>query len=140
MKKELIAPCGMNCAICSSYLAYSRGHEKKRGMAHCIGCRERKKNCSFIKKRCGARLQKEEIDYCYQCPDFPCENLEKIDNRYKTRYDYSFIENLEFIRDNGMDVFLERERERWKCPNCGDVLCVHNGKCYKCQTVESWKG
>ena len=140
MKAELIAPCGMNCSLCSSYLAYSRGHEKKRGMSHCTGCRIRGKNCSFVKKRCPHGLSKGKLDYCHECGDFPCENLQKISNRYKTNYNYNFIENLEFIRDNGMDAFLEKETEEHKCLNCGDVICIHNGKCYKCQEIKSWKG
>ena len=140
MEEQLVAPCGMNCAVCSSYLAMSRGHEKKRGMAHCAGCRIRQKNCSFIKKRCVSGLQKDAIQYCYECDIFPCENLEKIDKRYRTNYDYSFIEALEFIRDNGIDAFLEREMEKYKCPDCGDIICIHNGKCYKCQTLTSWRG
>jgi hypothetical protein len=139
MEKELIAPCGMNCGLCSGYLALSRGHKKKRGMPHCAGCRIRQKNCAFIKKRCETRLVKK-VEFCHECMRFPCENLKKIDKRYRTRYDYSFIENLKIIREKGLDAFLEREREQWKCPNCGDVICIHNGKCYKCQTVESWRG
>jgi hypothetical protein len=29
--KALIVPCGMNCGICSAYLAYSRNIPRKRG-------------------------------------------------------------------------------------------------------------
>ncbi len=109
-------------------------------MTHCTGCRIRQKDCSFIKKRCGPKLQKNQVHFCYECDDFPCDNVKKLDHRYKTNYNYSFIEALVFIRDNGMDAFLNRELERWKCPNCGDILCVHNGKCYSCQDIKSWKG
>ncbi|MBA3046117.1 MAG: DUF3795 domain-containing protein [Candidatus Thermoplasmatota archaeon] len=140
MKPELIAPCGMNCAICSAYLAMSRGHEKKKGMSHCTGCRARNKNCSFIKKRCTGGLRQNKIRFCYECSDFPCENLRKIDARYRKNYDYSFIVALEFIRDNGMEPHLVHEEMRYKCPSCGDVLCVHNGKCYKCQSIKTWRG
>jgi hypothetical protein len=149
MKKEknvgkfnsaLIAPCGMNCGFCSAYLAMSRGHEKRKGMSHCPGCRARNKDCSFIKKRCPSGLRKNLVQFCYECAVFPCENLVKIAKRYETDYEYDFIEALKFIRDKGMPAFLRRERKRWKCPNCGDVICVHNGKCYRCQKITSWKG
>jgi hypothetical protein len=139
MERELIAPCGMNCGLCSSYLALSRGLEKKKGMAHCSGCRIRQKNCAFVKKRC-AKIRKGEVEFCYECGDFPCYEIKHLDERYITRYHYSFIEALEFIRDKGMDAFLKREKKKWKCKNCGDVICVHNGKCYKCQKIKSWKG
>jgi len=47
---ELIAPCGMNCGICKSYLAFSRGIPEKKGkVSHCPGCLPRNKNC-YIKR------------------------------------------------------------------------------------------
>jgi hypothetical protein len=39
------------------------------------------------------------------------------------------IENLEFIRDKGMDAFLKEQEEKYKC-YCGGVISVHDGKCY----------
>ncbi|MDD4307560.1 MAG: DUF3795 domain-containing protein [Thermoplasmata archaeon] len=140
MKAELIAPCGMNCGFCSAYLAYTHGLEKRKGTSHCTGCRARNKECSFIKKRCPSGLSKNLIQFCYECDKFPCENLVKISSRYEKNYNYNFIEALNFIRDKGMAAFLKREKKRWKCPDCGGVLCVHNGKCYRCQDVKSWRG
>jgi hypothetical protein len=75
MTGELIAPCGMNCALCMSYLAYaSEVPEKARKAPRCAGCRPRDKQCAFIK----------------------------------------------------------RQRREHKCPDCGDVVCVHNGRCRSC--------
>jgi hypothetical protein len=44
----------------------------------------------------------------------------------------SMIENLEFIRDNGIDKFLRWQAKRYKCSTCGGAICVHNGRCYVC--------
>ena len=44
----------------------------------------------------------------------------------------SMIENLENIQKNGIEEFLKKERERWKCLKCGGIICVHNKKCYTC--------
>lgn len=41
----------------------------------------------------------------------------------------SMIENLVFIRDHGIEKFLEKEEEKWKCPECGEVIYCHNGLC-----------
>jgi len=49
------------------------------------------------------------------------------------------IENLEYIRKNGVSKVIERKITRWKCPKCGGVICVHNGKCYNCGTQETRK-
>ena len=132
MREELIAPCGMNCHICSGYLA-SKYDVKDKGvkMPYCIGCRPRDKKCAFLKKRCNLLLQ-GKVQYCYECDDFPCSSLKAIDNRYKTHYRMSMIENLEFIRENGTTRFLEKEAIKWKCPECGAEICCHNGICFKC--------
>ncbi|MBA7584154.1 hypothetical protein ES708_26107 [subsurface metagenome] len=132
MKKELIAPCGMNCAICSAYLA--RQHDlRSQGImrSYCAGCRPRGKNCAFLKKKCNL-LGKGQVKYCYECPDFPCPILKHLDKRYRTNYRMSMIENLEFIRENGVEKLLEKEAEKWRCPNCGGVICCHNGVCFSC--------
>lgn len=140
LNAQLIAPCGMNCGICSRYLAYSNNLEEKKGMImHCSGCVLRNRQCAFIKKHCELH-KKNKIRFCYECPDFPCDKLRTLDKRYRTKYNMSMIENLEFIRDNGIDKFLRRQARKYKCPTCGGMICIHNGKCYHCQHIESWKG
>ena len=127
---KLIAPCGMNCGICISFFGYAVNGRKRKNP--CIGCRSRDKQCAFLKKQCNKLLNKK-VEYCFECMDFPCGNLKKLDKRYRTKYGMSMIENLEYIQKNGINKFVENERERWKCPKCGGVICVHNGKCYTCE-------
>ena len=132
MKEELIAPCGMNCAICSSYLALIHD-TKKQGVRnpYCAGCRPRDKQCAFLKKRCKL-LASGTLDYCYECTDFPCAHLQTIDKRYRSRYRMGMVENLQFIREHGIKAFLRSELRKWKCPECGGTICCHNGICYSC--------
>lgn len=129
---ELIAPCGMNCALCASYLAL-QSEVKSKGIRipYCTGCRPRNKQCAFIKKQC-SKLLNGEVTYCYECTSFPCDRLKAIDDRYKERYKMSMIENLSFIKEHGMQNFLEEQAKRWKCPNCGEMICCHNGICFNC--------
>jgi hypothetical protein len=128
---ELIAPCGMNCGICKNYLAYSQGVPEKKGkLSHCPGCFPRNKNC-YIKRGC-KKLRRNEIKSCYECDNIPCENLDRLDRRYRSRYGMSMVENLREIRAKGMKAFLEKQEEKYACPECGDVVSVHDGKCYTC--------
>jgi len=130
MEEKLIAPCGINCAVCSAYLAYK--HDlKSKGMRKtvCAGCRPEGRQCSLMKKECGF---KGRYEYCYECDDFPCRGIKRLEKRYSTNYRMSPVENLEYIRDRGMDSFLKKEEEKWKCPDCGDTICCHNGICYNC--------
>jgi len=55
-----------------------------------------------------------------------------LDKRYKTLYRMSMIENLQCIEKDGIRSFLRREMEKWKCPDCGEVICCHNGICFNC--------
>lgn len=140
MKKELVAPCGMNCNLCSGYLAYSSGLPKKRGkISHCEGCLPRKKECAFLKREC-AKIRNGKIRFCYECATFPCERLKKIDERYRTNYGVSFIENLKEIKKKGVDSFLRNQEKTFACERCGGVKSIHNRKCYSCDSITSWKG
>ncbi len=132
MNEELIAPCGMNCGLCSGYLAYKHNLKSKGiGIPYCTGCRPRDKKCAFLKKRCNLLLY-NRAKYCYECDDYPCENLIHIDKRYKALYKMSMINNLGDIHMNGIKAFLDKEAEKWKCPKCGAVICCHNGICFNC--------
>ena len=127
--ETLIAPCGMNCGICISYFGYAVNGRKRKHP--CSGCRVRDKQCAFLKKQC-RMLSDKAVGFCFECVDFPCENLDKLDKRYREKYNMSMIENLEYINKNGIGKFLENEKIRWRCPKCGGVVCVHNKRCYSC--------
>jgi len=133
---ELMAPCGMNCGICKAYLAYSRAIPKEKGkVIHCQGCLPRNKNC-FIKRSC-TKISRNEFKFCFECGDMPCENLDRLDRRYRKRYGMSMVENLQELEEKGMKKFLEIQESRHECPECSDVISVHDGKCYACGHVES---
>lgn len=127
--EELIAPCGMNCAICVGFFGYTMT-DKKRKMK-CTGCKPSNKSCAHLKKYC-EKLLKNKIEYCYECNDFPCKYLKKLDDKYITRFNMSMIENLKQIKKEGMDKFLKMQKEKYKCPNCKNLICVHTNKCYNC--------
>ncbi|MCW4005908.1 MAG: DUF3795 domain-containing protein [Candidatus Bathyarchaeota archaeon] len=129
---ELIAPCGMNCGLCVRYLPYACGLSKeqaKRGQ--CVGCRARGKNCAFIKRNC-KKVGTQQIQFCYECDEMPCEKLKRLDKGYQKRYSMSMIANLTTIRDKGMQEFLKKQQAKYRCPNCGGTICIHNQKCYSC--------
>jgi hypothetical protein len=128
----LIAPCGMNCAICSRYLAYKHDLQVKGIVVipSCIGCRPRGRKCAFQKK-C-TLLRNGKLKYCYECASFPCERLEHLDQRYRKLYRMSMIDNLKSLKDNGISVFLEAQEKKWVCIVCGGTISCHNGICFDC--------
>ena len=140
---QLIAPCGMNCAICSAYLAWKNDLPKVRGkISHCPGCRPRKKQCSFVIKQCpdDRKLKKGAIAFCFECTMFPCPGLDRLDRKYQTRYGMSMIANLKEIKKDGLAKFVKSQVKKHACPACGALRSIHSGKCYVCDEIKSWKG
>jgi hypothetical protein len=126
----LIAACGMNCGLCIGYL-----REKKP----CGGCfRKDDKNKPELCRSCSIKncelLAQTESGFCYDCLKFPCSRLKGLDQRYRTKYGMSMLDNLRFIQTKGMLLFLKSEQDRWTCRECGSGLSVHRTYCLNCKT------
>jgi len=128
----LIAPCGMNCGLCIGHL-----RDKKR----CPGCHgedeSKPKHCVVCRIKICEELAASEATFCYACARFPCARLRQLDKRYRTKYGMSMIENLESIREIGLAEFVAQEKERWTCPECGSLICVHRENCMACGHARS---
>ena len=133
LKEELVTPCGLNCGVCNYYLAKERGMYKTRS-AGCTGCLPGKRECGFIKDSC-EQYGKNNIRFCFECGDFPCERIEKLERRYTAKYHTSPVNNLMRIRDGGLSQWLSAEEEKWRCPQCGGTISMHDGTCYDCRYV-----
>ena len=139
MDKSLIAPCGINCGICSAYLAHINKLPRAKGkITHCSGCRARNKQCALIKGKC-TKLSKNRIKFCYDCKKFPCAGIKTLNKRYETYYSVSNIENLLFIETFGIDSFINQQIFEYKCHKCDGMISMHNKKCYKCDEVTGWR-
>ena len=95
-RTTLIAPCGMNCAICMAYLK-----EKN----HCNGCRAPDRKCHI---NCAiSACEKVQSRFCSPgCTEYPCRRLRHLDERYRKKYGMSMMENLEAIRRDGIRAFV----------------------------------
>ena len=116
MKPDMIAPCGMICTVCLAHL-----RDDKR----CPGCRVRNKGCRV--RNC-SHWKVHKYRFCYLCGRFPCSRINHLEKRYQERYNMSFIEHLEFIKKNGIQKFLTREKKKWISKE--GILCCHDGKRY----------
>ena len=134
LRPEMIAPCGMNCALCWAYQAQK--HDlKKQGInrKYCPGCIPRREHCRHMRNVCDT-IGQGRVRFCFACEQFPCARLQRLDKRYRTKYHMSMIQNLRFIQDKGMDAFLNDQDEQWRCQQCGEeLLCCHNGLCLNCE-------
>lgn len=127
MKQELIAPCGMNCGICKYY--YREKNQcpgcraddalKLRGCRDCIIV-----NCEVIKQN--------DSGFCFDCASIPCRRLKNLDKRYRLKYHMSMLENLSYIKEKGLNAFLDKEKQKWVCPRCVGIVTCHGGMCLQC--------
>jgi hypothetical protein len=55
------------------------------------------------------KLEKK-FRYCYECDEFPCARVKRLDKRYRTKYEMGMIENLEYIRDILEKIMLDADK------------------------------
>ena len=127
---DMIAPCGLDCTLCSYAL---------RAENPCPGCNDPDENKpEFCSKRCGIVLcekrKQNGYRFCDECEDFPCDDVMEKETRYTSKYPLreSVLENLQMIRTEGMEAFLKMQKERFSCPHCGSPVCIHTGICSGC--------
>jgi hypothetical protein len=122
-----VAPCGINCGTC---MAYQREKNK------CVGCMSQFGNKANHCTSCSIKncelLNQTVSKFCYDCEKFPCLRMKNLDKRYRLRYKTSLIQNLKAIQETGIITYLQNERVRWTCTNCGSIICVHRPVCAGC--------
>lgn len=117
MKSALAAPCGIYCAECKVYQSkdsvqmqealVARG--LKRESVPCPGCRSVKGNCPAVGGICETYTcaENKEVEFCFQCPDFPCGKLNPAADRAEILPHNIKIFNLCCIKEKGLDKWLE---------------------------------
>ena len=43
------------------------------------------------------------------------------------------MENSEFVRQHGLEIFMEKQKEKYTCPKCGGIISIHDRECSECQ-------
>lgn len=128
-KESMIGYCGLNCVACVA----AHGENPCSGCASPDGCKP-----EFCRSVCGIKLCSKRIRnnyrFCYECPDYPCEVSRACDQRCRAEYasGESPLDNLKKVRELGMERFLQEERERWTCVECGGVIRAQDGICGGC--------
>ena len=133
VSSELIAPCGMNCAICSRYLSYVNNLKRSQ----CIGCRPRNVRCVYLFGNCSGinHIAKANAVFCFECNYYPCKHINRMDDRYRSNYKMSIKDNLAYIKLFGPGKFIEEQYKKYSCSRCGGFVSIHNSKCFKCDTI-----
>ena len=125
---EMLAPCGINCCVCYKHTKTRKHSQRCEGcLAGDSGKTERCRSCRI--KICA---QSKGFSRCFECTDFPCRLIKNIDKSYTKRYEVSLIENGRTAHRDGIRQFLEQDRLKWMCPECGGAFSIHDGLCSEC--------
>jgi hypothetical protein len=117
--KQMTAPCGLDCFNCVGYLANENPEmigliaatlaitleEAKKAV--CKGCRNQKGNIPLAPMKCNVYpcVEKKNISFCYECPDFPCDYLHPYADQAAKVPHNTKVFNLCLIRKLGLEVW-----------------------------------
>jgi len=138
--KKMAAVCGLYCPSCSLYIAtredparleaLSRklGHSPEEMICHGCGSDRRGihcRDCRFLS--CTAE---KGIDFCEDCPEFPCEELKVFQTRAPHRAE--LWESFRQRKVLGWEAWSERMEKDYACPGCGTLNSAYDPVCRKC--------
>jgi hypothetical protein len=131
MNYNSVAPCGVICDIC---LGFQREKNK------CVGCNKDGNkpyhctNCSI--KSCSEKNGNSK-ELCSKCSKYPCTRIKSLNKRYEIKYGESIISNFAMIDEIGIKQFIEKQSKKYKCHECGNLVCVHKEKCLICGAINT---
>lgn len=119
-KKDLTAPCGLDCFNCELYEdnltdeLSERIHSKMgvpKGEIACRGCREQDGKHFHLPNGCATLdcAKAKNVDLCCNCNDFPCAFLAPTADQ-AARYPHNFkVFNLCRIKNVGLERWIQEE-------------------------------
>lgn len=154
--------CGLYCGACDILLAYKKGLETelrpdwsdlpselnklpfsaRKAEIKCYGCKTDTvfAGCSkCVIRKCA--MNRNGIETCLDCNSYPCWRVKitaivkKVLNLEKKLPHLRAIKtNLEVIRNNGMQIWMEEQNRKWQCPHCGKRLSWYRASCIDCNS------
>jgi hypothetical protein len=146
--KNMVGICGLYCGTCPIYLVkrendldeLRRISETRRVPEEdisCDGCHSDKLfyaciDCRHGFRRCAAE---KDVSWCFECPDFPCQRLEAFRDVHVVNgisHHENVIEDLRYIKEYGIERFVEEQENKGRCPRCGKRLYWYSLECPRC--------
>ena len=147
---ELVGICGIYCGTCPSYLAWQENdieqlerRAQRNGISieevHCNGCHSDKVMPSCVECRPGFRkcAREHKVIWCFECTDFPCQRLREfrdIHVEYGISHHEHLIDELQYIKEHGINSWLAKQEKAGRCPKCEKGLYWFTQTCPNCQT------
>ncbi|MGA3085198.1 MAG: DUF3795 domain-containing protein [Thermodesulfobacteriota bacterium] len=113
---QMTSPCGLDCFNCPVCLAKDNPDLRMKisqnlgiplEKAFCQGCRPEKGTIAFLNmtEPCSVYqcIKKKDIDFCYECSDFPCDSLHPFADLASQRPHNTKVFNLCLIKKMGLE-------------------------------------
>ena len=153
--------CGIYCGACSILRAYKTGNKdnfasywtkstlkdflKGQGVSiaegedlslKCHGCKTDTIfiNCKYCKIRTCAISKK--VEHCNDCEQYPCNLLNNtlLNEEIQKQLPHlkAALDNLNTIKNAGVNNWLEQQEKQWKCPECDTTSSWYTFSCPSC--------
>lgn len=125
--------CGLYCAACPNYMKTQANPDAKRVESTCKGCKSDTlctSWCDHCNLKACAKLK--AVAFCYQCKEYPCDNLQGFKNDSNYPYHDEIYEYLDMIKIKGKVSWLKEMKKRWSCSACGMSFHWWTQTCTKC--------
>ncbi|MBN2543635.1 DUF3795 domain-containing protein [bacterium] len=141
MDYKLDAYCGLYCGACGVFKANkmniveetAKKWKLKPENIRCHGCKS--DMIAVFCTDCHLKLcaEKKKVEFCYECDEYPCENLLNFRNDEHPHHSV-ILNNLEYIKENGLQEWLRQQAKRWSCSKCGTEFSWYEETCQSCGT------
>ena len=157
---SLAAACGTFCGACPAYLAKHSEEEQirqkrispepaeaRKGIPpsdwmkglRCDGCcsgGQLAGHCQSCHIRLHA-IEKQKGARCTSCGELPCYRMMNLINTGGYRHRQEYLPNLKKIHEMGVREWAKYEKERWRCPQCGNPMSWYDTECIQCGAPRS---
>lgn len=139
--KKRAAVCGLFCPSCSLFIGSNEDPEMLQQLAEkrqcsvedlkCHGCRSEQLSF-FCREKCTMKqcAAEKEIDFCGECPEYPCDELQSFQALMPHRIE--LWESHQRIQDVGYEKWYLEKLEHYACPECHTINQIYSSSCRKC--------
>ena len=117
MKERLDSYCGMYCGACST--------------EGCDGCKSLSGETWSPDCKMKACAIDKGIESCCFCSDYPCHHIMAFDSD-GYRHHRTALPNGRRLKEVGLAVWLEEQKQRWSCKQCGEAYTWFEDTCRSC--------
>jgi hypothetical protein len=131
--------CGIYCGSCPFLMGSERNEldtlvkkmKREKEELYCEGCKG--ENVSVFCRNCGLKecAQQHDVEFCFECSDYPCEKLQTFKND-DSPHNSAIFKKLDSLREFGLKKWLEIQKNRWSCPQCGTPFSWYDRECEEC--------